>query len=253
MKISTLLLALPLLATGLFGCKKDSDAEPDTGSFTIHMDARVADNAFALGVPYTKADGQTFTASTFKYYVSNFRLLRADGSSYAVPESYYLVDAFRPLTAQLTFNDIPAGEYTGISFLAGVDAPRNSAGAQTGALDPNNGMFWDWMQGYIFTKLEGSSPNSPSGAITFHVGGVSNIRTITPSFGTAKLTIGHDHDHTPSIHMLVTPLSMLESSTPANRIDFTTTYRVMDNHPAAPLIADNIAAGMFTVGHIHND
>ncbi|GAA4365624.1 hypothetical protein GCM10023185_36050 [Hymenobacter saemangeumensis] len=248
MKLSTLLLTLPLAATLLSSCKKDSDTL--TGSVGVHFDAQANGNSFALGRAVTKSDGQSFTPTAFKYYVSNVRLLRADGSDYAVPESYYLIDAAKPLTAQLSLPSIPLGEYTGISFLAGVDAARNSAGAQTGALDAGQGMFWDWNQGYIYSKLEGSSPDSPTGAITFHIGGVPNIRPITISFGTAKLAVG-DHGES-SIHIPVNPLAMFESSNAANRISFATTYRVMSPTGISNTMADNIAAGMFLAAHVHN-
>ena len=46
--------------------------------------------------------------SSFRYYLSNFKLQRADGTEYAVPESYFLVRELRPgglpiLGAQFAF------------------------------------------------------------------------------------------------------------------------------------------------------
>src|SRR5690606_2936849 len=56
----------------------------------------------------------------------------------------------------------------------GVDSLRNVSGAQTGALDPVHGMFWDWNTGYIMAKFEGNAPASPSnGKLLYHVGGFS--------------------------------------------------------------------------------
>ena len=36
----------------------------------------------------------TLNFTTFKYYVSNFKLKKADGTWYTQPESYFLVDLF---------------------------------------------------------------------------------------------------------------------------------------------------------------
>lgn len=77
--------------------------------------------------------------------------------------------------------NIPAGIYSSVSFLIGVDSIRNVSGAQSGALDPANGMFWDWNTGYIMLKFEGHSPSSTAMAkqLLFHVGGFSgNSNTI---------------------------------------------------------------------------
>jgi hypothetical protein len=220
-------------------------------SFAIELDAQVNGSPFALNVNYPLANGQTFKASKFKYLFSNIRLFRDNGTSYLVPESYYLVNTEVPTSTHFVVNNVPVGNYTGMSFIVGVDSARNFSGAQTGALDAGNDLFWSWSQGYVFMKLEGSSPQSAAsdGALVFHVGSVPNIRTIRPSFGSAVLPVVGGH--TPEIHLEVNPLAMLQNAaTPANNIDFTTTYNVMGGAVATQL-ADNYAAGMFTVEHIH--
>jgi hypothetical protein len=60
-----------------------------------------------------------------------------------------------------------------MEFMIGVDSARNNSGAQTGALDPTNGMFWSWSTGYIMAKFEGTSAQSPAAAnaLKFHIGG----------------------------------------------------------------------------------
>ncbi|HMC98760.1 MAG TPA: MbnP family protein, partial [Ferruginibacter sp.] len=46
------------------------------------------------------------------------------------------------------------------------------SGAQTGALDPMNDMFWTWNSGYVMAKLEGGSPASKTMArMEYHIGG----------------------------------------------------------------------------------
>jgi hypothetical protein len=114
---------------------------------------------------YTNASGESYQLTKLKYYISNIRL---DG--FEAPESYYLVNAFEENTFSL---EVPPGTYSTLDFLVGVDSIRNCSGAQTGALDPLNDMFWTWSSGYVMFKLEGSSPSSGADLqrIEHHIGG----------------------------------------------------------------------------------
>ena len=70
---------------------------------------------------------------------------------------------------------IPAGDYTSLQFLLGVDSLHNVSGAQTDDLDPANDMFWTWNTGYVMAKMEGNSPESKlvNNKFEFHIGGFS--------------------------------------------------------------------------------
>ncbi len=123
---------------------------------------------------YTNAFGDEFTVSDYVYYISNIKLFTDDGKEYAEPESYHLVIHHKDSTKTILFKNLPAGNYTRVEFLIGVDSARNTSGAQTGALDPMNGMFWDWNTGYIMARLEGKSAQSPTGVFAYHLGGYKN-------------------------------------------------------------------------------
>jgi hypothetical protein len=120
--------------------------------------------------------------------MSNFKLIKKDGTTYDIPESYHLVNAFEAASLHFHYDKIPFGEYTGISFLIGVDAPRNTSGAQTGDLDPAKDMFWTWSTGYIMAKLEGTSSSVPTSDQKYrlHIGGFegenSALRTVSINF-----------------------------------------------------------------------
>ncbi len=129
-----------LLTLAFTSCKKEEVINSnEKGSFTIEFENKVNGVPLVLNTQnYQNSNGESFNISTFKYYVSNIRLTKADGSFYTIPESYFLIDAAKLSSLLNNIKDIPAGDYTKISFIIGVDKERNLAGAQTGALDPRN-------------------------------------------------------------------------------------------------------------------
>jgi len=90
-----------------------------------------------------------------------------------ISQGYFLINEEDKSSLQITIDSIPKGEYNTISFTLGVDSVDNCSGAQSGALDPVNGMFWAWNSGYIFLKMEGisSASNSTGKRLEFHIGG----------------------------------------------------------------------------------
>jgi hypothetical protein len=166
-----------LLLSGCKDEKSDPAPLPQAGivQFIISNKAGSADVDINTPVTYSNMAGENFQVNLLKYYVSNVELLEGTEVKYTVPESYFLVDQSKPESRILQIPDVPAGSYTGVRFLLGVDSTRNVSGSQTGALDPANGMFWTWNTGYIFFKLEGSSPASSNGELIYHIGGFSEI------------------------------------------------------------------------------
>ncbi|PJJ59327.1 MbnP family protein [Hymenobacter chitinivorans] len=253
MKFYQLFLALAALSVSFSSCKKDADAKPQVGKLDLEMDHVVGASSLVLNAAtpnYSTPSGDHFSVSTLRYYISNIRLRKEDGSEYVQPESYYLVDAARPDSKVLTLDQVPVGDYTGITFTIGVDAARNTAGAQQGALSPSD-MFWSWNTGYIFLKLEGKSPEASAGAFTYHIGGFEGpnnaIRTVSPAFPSGtKLLIRTDH--APEMHLKVDVLKILTGPTEVRFATFSAPHMP---GAAAVQLADNYAAGMFRIDHIH--
>jgi hypothetical protein len=252
-RFSIFALACPFAfaALALTGCKKDEPAPSQTGTVALAFEQTVGTSPLTLNTQtYTTPSGDQFRVSIFRQYISNVKFNKADGTSYAVPESYYLVDAAVSSSQEITIADVPVGDYTGVTFTIGVDSARNVSGAQKGALDPNNNMFWTWNSGYIYTKLEGYSPQSSTGGLVFHIGGFKSpnntIRTVSPAFpaGTKLLV---RNDHSPEIHYNVDVMKMFTGPT---TIRFATLSNTMGGPTSVP-VANNYAAGMFTVEHIH--
>jgi hypothetical protein len=244
---------LAIAFTFLFtlSCKEDPAAEPTLpGEVKIEFDNVAGANALSLDdQEYTNANGDKFKVSRFKYYISNIIFRKADGTEYKQPESYHLVDESVAASKVLTIQDVPAGEYTHLTFTVGVDSIRNVSGAQTGALDPANGMFWTWKSGYVFVKLEGTSPQSPNGGLVFHIGGFNKpnntIRTVSPALNGQKLRV--QAGKAPQVHLKVDVLNMFQG---ANLIKFSELSTTMGG-PNSVKVADNYI-GMFRIDHIHN-
>ncbi|KQR67408.1 MbnP family protein [Pedobacter sp. Leaf176] len=256
MKTSQYLLALLCPIILLSSCKKSDDeitANPKS-SFTIEFEHQVNGAVLALNTTtYKNAKGEDFKINVFKYYVSNIRLSKADGTAYLVPESYYLIDESKSESKFITINKVPTGDYTKIEYTIGVDYALNFAGAQTGALDPINGMFWTWNSGYIFVKLEGTSPQSTAAnnALTFHIGGVidpnNTIRTFSTEINAAN-PLRVRTDAKPDVHFIVNAASLFTGKTD---ISFSALNFTMGGANSV-IVADNYTKGLFRLDHIHN-
>jgi hypothetical protein len=193
-------------------CKKDIEVKPleidvadTTGFLEIHLSNVIGNIPLVLNsINYVSSANDTFNVYEYKYYLSNIQLIAANGHTFTEVESYYLIDQSDPNSMHLMVKKVPSDQYNMIKFIIGVDHDRNIAGAQTGALDPIHGMFWDWNTGYIMAKMEGYSPQSTefSKKLVYHIGGHfgknNGIRSVELTFpNSANCTI----NHTPVLNM----------------------------------------------------
>jgi hypothetical protein len=142
------------------------------GSITIRFINTIKASPLVLdSMEYQNAFGEAYRVTKLKYYISNVSINTAQ-KKIAEPNSYHLIDAGDTTTLHFSFA-AAVNNYTSISFMVGVDSIKNVSGAQSGALDPANGMFWTWNSGYVMFKLEGSSPvsNIINHRIEYHIGG----------------------------------------------------------------------------------
>lgn len=207
-----------LLLTGLLGlvvwaCNTTDPDPAQTGTLQLVFDNVAGGQDLQLNTgTYRNASGESFTPTTFDYFVSNIKLTTTDGQQYVVPQesSYFLIKESLPATQTVTLKNVPAGDYASVSFLIGVDSLRSTMdiGQRTGVLDPAgdhtsaNGMYWSWNSGYIFLKLEGTSPSAPTDAtgsntFRYHVGffggrdtrTINNLKTVTINFGSDRAPV----------------------------------------------------------------
>lgn len=179
-----------------------------TGSLAIKFDNFVGNDAVALkNKTYKNAAGEDFNITLLQYYVSNIQLVRKDGSVYTVPQddSYFLIRESRPETKNITLNNIPQGKYIGLKFVIGIDSARSASeiAYRKGCLDvaaDAQDMYWAWNSGYIFVKMEGSSPQSTlkENIYMYHIGlfggigdkkTLNNIKVADLSFGSETLKV----------------------------------------------------------------
>lgn len=259
------LLALAITSF-LMSCNKEPEIGPnDKNTVTLEFDNRVGAQNLEMGSKtYKNALNEDFTVTTFNYFVSNIKLKKADGTEVKFEDQYFLVREADPKSLVVSLKDVPAADYTSVSFVVGVDSLKSVAdiAKRTGVLDVasygDDAMYWSWNSGYIFMKFEGISPAAPPRAngtrlFQMHVGGfggfsaktTNNLRTITlPINGdVAKVR----KNTSPEIHLFVDVLKMLDGST---KFSFVSTNNVHNPTVAMP-IANNYA-NMFSIDHVHN-
>ena len=208
---------------------------------------------------YMNALGQPYTVTNFKYYVSNIKLTDTNGKVFVHKDGYYLINQEDSASHHIELNDVPPGYYGKISFTIGVDSLHNCSGAQSGALDPINGMFWTWNSGYIFMKLEGKSPASrqPGHTYEYHIGGykapANCIRNVTlnimerDAYMNDDIPAGIKPEDTlimDGISIRANVSAILSSHT---RLDFSKMSSITDFHNAE-IVADNYKDMFFMIG-----
>lgn len=252
-----LLLPFLLLIFGAVGvlnsCKKDADSQPTVGTVSVELANVVGPQALALdGTAYTTASGEAFTVSTFRYYISNIKFTKADGSTYAAPAEYHLIDADKPSSTAFTVSNVPSGDYTGVSFVVGVDSTTTKGDplGLPGDLNPANAMYWAWATGHIFLKLEGTVTSaSPNKALVCHIGGYrppySAIVTAAPSLNGSTLRVRSGT--APKLRLKADVLKIFDGPTHFTLSSFPTT---MMPSAASVQVAQNYATGMFSVASV---
>lgn len=257
------LLPLWIFTVLLMVSCKSSETSPEKSSLLVDFKHLFGNQDLVIGNSYTNAHGEDFRVSKFNYFISNIKLQKSDGTEYVVPQekSYFLVKLSEKNTHQLALDDIPIGEYSGISFMIGVDSLRNTLepSRRTGSLDVGaaaEGMYWNWNTGYIFLKLEGNSPVVPAeqnNQFKFHIGGYggysspspNNIKVKNISFGSNNLTI--QTAKTSIVHLKVNleeffknPVAIKLSEN--NNVEFSSFARVVANN----------YVNMFSLDFVHN-
>jgi hypothetical protein len=173
MKTTHLLVLLFSITALSISCQKEKSFEGEAYTLRLIFQPSANGEPLQLNKEYINLIGEDYTVSAFKFYVSKISLLQELPTPVARKEDgFFLVDAANP-ASQIIDVQLNSNPFNRLMFQIGIDSIYNVSGAQTGALDPMNGMFWTWNSGYIMAKLEGSSSLSRglNNSFTYHIGG----------------------------------------------------------------------------------
>lgn len=257
--VSVLLIILCIIT----GCE-DNDVNPvEKGALRIEFDNRFADSDLQLNTDYTNHAGEVFQIAKLNYYISNIKLQTNSGVEYVVPQDsgYFLIMEDEPSSQVITLSNVPAGDYDKITFTIGVDSLRSTMdiSKRTGVLDPtqgHDGMYWTWNSGYIFFKMEGTSPAAPADQdhkFYYHIGGyggydspsLNNIRNVAISMGSAKALVRPEKR--PQVHIHVDIQEFFKGPNPFSIAD----HSLVMFAEFSKMISENYV-NMFKYDHVHN-
>lgn len=260
------IIAVLATTAAMVSCSNDDNnsAIVGNGDLNLEFDNAFGDNDLILNnQPNTTSNGEVLKISTVKYIVSNIKLTNEDGSTFVYPksESYFIVDE-TDLTSQIiALKDIPAGNYTKVTFGIGVDKAQFDLGA-VGQGDflahaQSEDMLWSWSAGYKFVAFEGIFTSSTTTAETpfmVHTGQTGTDYNYTEITLPLPIKAIVRENVKPQIHVITDVSKVIDGE---NKI------KLSDNNMGGmgamimggallPKITQNLS-GMFSVDHVHND
>ena len=191
--ISILFLAITLFTTS---CKKENLNTHQLLDF--HWHSMVGSKEAALDTTYT-SNGINFNFSSWRYYVSNFTLIKSDGSEYKIADKVFLINM---LNDEYSLDSVPVGNYKGFKFTLGLDSTTNHQDptlytAENPLALQSYPIHWSWNSGYIFFMAEGqydstATTQTPNKDYFFHVGTDDLKRTVDFSDSPFSVVSGAD-------------------------------------------------------------
>ncbi|MBM1105688.1 hypothetical protein JQC67_05990 [Aurantibacter crassamenti] len=265
MKITKIFITLLLCAT-VISCSNDDNMVESlvgqTGDLIVKFDNGVGDQDLIFDVSYDKSSNESYKLTSVKYIVSNIELTKSDGSTFMYPEieNAFIVDEADANNAgeiYITLNDVPAGDYTKISFGVGIDQERFQKGADGQgnllAEAQEKEMLWSWATGFRFIRLDGvySDATVTDEALNIHMGSVGtsldNYREVSLD---APNTVIVREASTPEVHIKADIAKVFDGQT---SVLFADGYnQVHTDETTTPVIADNLM-GIFMIHHVHNE
>lgn len=275
MKTIKIIYTLLIVTVLLNACTtKDKDPKPaKTGMVNVFFDNKVwVDNQFktivfdnntnandtttalAANAALSNAFGNELTINKLYYWVSKVQFTMEDGTVFKEKDSYHLIQLDGSLNKQaFTVSGVPLGHITKITFSIGVDPePNGNKDIIKGDLNPNIGMSWDWNTGYIFLKMEGrfKKSNGNFRYYRYHIGLNDNYKTLTLDL---PEHLDVEESGILSIHLKNNALAVfgLNGVAGSTVLDLNTNHTIHMGGTRMTNAANNYAAAMFKVDHVH--
>ena len=140
----------------------------------LHVTPVFGSSHLTLGKQYSLNNQKdSITFEMVKYYISGIQLLLNSEVVWKDTSRFYLLDAENEKSYNIPLKISKDLKFNEINFFSGIDSTTNVSGAFGGDLDPTNGMYWTWQNGYINGKFEGKSSfcKSKNASFELHLGG----------------------------------------------------------------------------------
>lgn len=270
LKFSMLFLAMASLA--LTSCKKegctdstainyDADAKKDDGSCNYASSTLVIDmshqvdgvDAIMNSLDYMSPFGNEYSITKCRYFISDVVLHSASGNV-EVDEAHY-VDMTMPNT--LTWNtglEVPAGDYTSVSFIFGLDEEKNV----DGYFNTNPEAVLEWPStlggGYHYMQMEGQYDSLDTGAdlknYLTHLGPTNgNQYYFEADLSSSSFTVPSDENTTVNVEIIMNINNWYQNP---NLYDFNDYMGIMMNEGVQAQFQEN-GNDVFSAGNVSVD
>ncbi len=183
-----------LIVIAISSCKKSDNTSPvnnqptATGTLSFHLHTNIDTIEANYGDTLMDAYGHRISVSLAQFYISGIKAQKVDGSFYEM-SGVYLLKKYDP--EMYLVGNLPAGNYTSVSFTVGIDATTNvkkpSSFDSLSPLYSQNPPMWfgNTSQGYIFMNFQGIADTSATHAgalnvpFSFKIGSNALLKNIT--------------------------------------------------------------------------
>lgn len=168
--VLTTFLLLMLAGCDLFGAK-----DPEPGTVSIDVSNKIDGQDLVMNqAAYTSAAGHTYSVTLLEYIISDVALKKADGTLLQLESAHYC-NAEDHDSHHVAPQEIPAGDYTAVSFTFGIEQDQNVFGNLDNTAEFTN-MMWPAMmpmgdgttERYHYMRFEGRY--GTDGSFRIHAG-----------------------------------------------------------------------------------
>ncbi|MEI6851515.1 MAG: MbnP family protein [Bacteroidota bacterium] len=168
-----------LISLIMISCKKDKpivDSPKKTGNIHFQFSHKVNGQILITDtLVYTNTAGNHYMVNDIKYFISEITLHNSNGSNYVISSAngIHYIDTDIPSTyLWQPIDNVPAGNYTSVSFIFGINQEKNIAGLFTNPPEVNMAWPQPLGGGFHYMQLNGwwMDTNAMLSPLSFHLG-----------------------------------------------------------------------------------